>query len=747
MSDARKIDNTYIISKMSGEDADFSVKYGSEDIKDISKFHDNFLKDDLYMITSTDGWITWKGPIRVVGENGQDAKYVMITSSRGYALTDGTDAITSITLQANCFGFVAENTDFSWYKQQDDNTWLAVGIDTSFYRTEEPGVFKVVVISEGIDYEDIQSVIEVKNGESSFYIDLDNELTSIPMSSDGVTESDLTVSTGINIYYGTEKLVINKIRYDGNEYSPETEDVTVSITIPEGTTWKNDKHDYLIEVECEKGVKSINFSIQGLRGSSVICELSPQSNVVSKSKEGTLNPDVIICDIKENGEVKSISEVEGYSITYRLNTSDTEIPYPATGIPTNTMLPGTHFVITLYKTDGSILVDRETIPLVQDGVDGTSLTILDLSEEMLTVPLTSDGVTKEEISISGIATVYYGNEPLELTALTSSNRYCTCDYEDGIYIISIPSDTSFTNGKLSIPITATCDSGVFTKDVQILGARDGEGVMIYNLQPSVNSISQNKSGVKSPENISCGIQTKNGESVTDLTELPDGYALKYQLNGTGSDIGTTIGTDISVSSITSMITFKLYKGDTLIDKETVPLVIDGTDGTSPYNIHCGNENISISTTADYKPVSIVNYDCVFSAWRGTTALTAIASGIPGIDQYVLSVPSGLTGIGVSKVSGSPNTIRFTPTSTSTPVDANQNATVTVTFGDGSTATTTVTISANSKGNNGGYMNYIFAVGAFDLDATQLKALTWYDEPPATTDAAPCLYMASKWIDS
>lgn len=50
-----------------------------------------------------------------------------------------------------------------------------------------------------------------------------------------------------------------------------------------------------------------------------------------------------------------------------------------------------------------------------------------------------------------------------------------------------------------------------------------------------------------------------------------------------------------------------------------------------------------------------------------------------------------------------------------------------------------------QGKDGGYQDYLFAVGAFDLSDTELRDLTWYDAPPPTTTSSPCLYMATKWI--
>lgn len=50
------------------------------------------------------------------------------------------------------------------------------------------------------------------------------------------------------------------------------------------------------------------------------------------------------------------------------------------------------------------------------------------------------------------------------------------------------------------------------------------------------------------------------------------------------------------------------------------------------------------------------------------------------------------------------------------------------------------------GKDGGFQDYKFAVGAFDLTQEQLQALDWQETAPATTEQAPCLYMATKWIE-
>lgn len=51
----------------------------------------------------------------------------------------------------------------------------------------------------------------------------------------------------------------------------------------------------------------------------------------------------------------------------------------------------------------------------------------------------------------------------------------------------------------------------------------------------------------------------------------------------------------------------------------------------------------------------------------------------------------------------------------------------------------------ADGKNGGYQDYLFTVGDFDLSDEELRALEWFDAPPIVADGK-CLYMATKWID-
>ena len=59
--------------------------------------------------------------------------------------------------------------------------------------------------------------------------------------------------------------------------------------------------------------------------------------------------------------------------------------------------------------------------------------------------------------------------------------------------------------------------------------------------------------------------------------------------------------------------------------------------------------------------------------------------------------------------------------------------------------TTPAVINGVDGKSGGYQDYQFAVGDFDLTTEELLALTWYESPPTVGDGQ-CLYAATKWIE-
>ena len=190
-----------------------------------------------------------------------------------------------------------------------------------------------------------------------------------------------------------------------------------------------------------------------------------------------------------------------------------------------------------------------------------------------------------------------------------------------------------------------------------------------------------------------GLVFKNGSpnSIT-LNALPVGFtpsSYVWKKNGTAISGQTSSSLTIAKADVTSSATYSV-EADGCADYVTVIAVTDGVNGTSPYACSLSNENFTIATDLDLKPLSGGNYDCVFTAYKGTTQLTAVASN-PSTGQFSISQPSGL-----SKPSN--NTLRFVAGTSA--ISANAGYTITVNYEGSVTETKTISVSAGKQGNTG-----------------------------------------------
>lgn len=91
--------------------------------------------------------------------------------------------------------------------------------------------------------------------------------------------------------------------------------------------------------------------------------------------------------------------------------------------------------------------------------------------------------------------------------------------------------------------------------------------------PSVSSVSKRKDGTYSVASVSC-TRTKSVGGSTSITT--DGV-LKYSKDG-GAEVEIQNGTAISPKNFTAQLQFVYYVGGQVVDRETIPMVVDGNDG-------------------------------------------------------------------------------------------------------------------------------------------------------------------------
>lgn len=236
------------------------------------------------------------------------------------------------------------------------------------------------------------------------------------------------------------------------------------------------------------------------------------------------------------------------------------------------------------KRDGVWSEWSDPAPIHRWAKDGENAVIADLDNEMVNCALTSDGIASKQQSWTTTVTMWYGYEELELTALTTSQPSgltVQADKSSGAVTVTATAGASLAEtNNVVITLTASKNGQNFERQLTftVAGVRagaDGTDAVLYSLSPSVSSVAKYKNGSYSATTVSCKRQKTVGGTISDTT---DGE-LKYSRDG-GAETNYTDGTAISVTTFTKSIKFLFYVGGKLVDVETIPMLSDGTDGTS-----------------------------------------------------------------------------------------------------------------------------------------------------------------------
>lgn len=236
------------------------------------------------------------------------------------------------------------------------------------------------------------------------------------------------------------------------------------------------------------------------------------------------------------------------------------------------------------KRDGIWSEWSDPAPIHRWAKDGENAVIADLDNEMVNCALTSDGKVSKQQSWTTNVTMWYGYEELELTALTTSQPSgltVQADKSSGAVTVTATAGASLAEtNNVVITLTASKNGQNFERQLTFTVAgvpagADGTDAVLYSLLPSVSSVAKYKNGSYSATTVSCKRQKTVGGTISDTT---DGE-LKYSRDG-GAETNYTDGTAISVTTFTKSIKFLFYVGGKLVDVETIPMLSDGTDGTS-----------------------------------------------------------------------------------------------------------------------------------------------------------------------
>lgn len=496
--------------------------------------------------------------------------------------------------------------------------------------------------SAWLDYETIPiaKTANGANGTSPYIADLDNEMDSVACDKNGKVKASTTCGTNVSLFYGSSKrsykitgITKNGTSTMGTGVTVKIDDSTpsyptsaskthtVSVTYATTATISS-KDDFAITIQDATDTsitRVLHFTINGVREGAngepaIIFRLNPSASEVVKKKDGTYIPaktsKVTCAVLKTTGSETSeepIDETDDYVAKYKLNGTGSEVAFPTNGITVSDIT--SKLEIFLYNADSSILLDKETIPLVEDGTDGTSPYLADLDNEMGGVVCDSDGYTTSEQYIETNAQLFRGTTAQTLKS--SGGVVCSiAGYPLSSNYTSDPSPSSTYKAVISGLGTTSANIKVYAKanllvenvDIKVTltdtndvsrdailtmngvrGGENGDPAVLFNLLPSVSAIKKDANNVLTPTSLTCDVRKITGNSTPTRATSSDG-TLRYRVDGdiTSTSDGTALtintGTVNSYTATSKFITFAFFKGTTLVDKERVPIVYDGAKG-------------------------------------------------------------------------------------------------------------------------------------------------------------------------
>ena len=234
------------------------------------------------------------------------------------------------------------------------------------------------------------------------------------------------------------------------------------------------------------------------------------------------------------------------------------------------------------KRDGVWSEWSTPAPVHRWSKDGESNIMADLDNEMVSVALTSTGVTTSAQSWTTHVSMWYGTEKLTLETLTVSTPAgftASTSKATGAVAISVAAGKSVPEqNTVTITLAAMKNGQLYTRELTfkitgVRGGADGSDAVIYSLVTSATMVSKNKNGGYSVASVSCRRMKTVGAVTTATT---DGE-LKYSRDG-AAEIPIGDGVGVASGNFTSSLKFVFYVNGQAVDVETVPMVVDGSDG-------------------------------------------------------------------------------------------------------------------------------------------------------------------------
>lgn len=231
-------------------------------------------------------------------------------------------------------------------------------------------------VSNGV-YDGAWTITRIKGekGDSNVIADIDNEVQSIACTSAGKATKAYTLTTTVSMWYGLTELTLSNVTWNTiSGITVSRSGKVLTFTIANNATVAEVNKFNLVVSAVYNGttyLRNLLFTINGVRGGAdgtpaTIYDLIVSASSVKRDKSGTHTPSTISC---------TRQKTVGSSITN--NTTDGTFTYSVNGgaeqsYSNNTAITiaSTTNTIAFFLRVGGVLVDKETISVIEDGKDG-----------------------------------------------------------------------------------------------------------------------------------------------------------------------------------------------------------------------------------------------------------------------------------------------------------------------------------------------------------------------------------------
>ena len=264
--------------------------------------------------------------------------------------------------------------------------------------------------------------------------DLDNQMDNAALDENGKTVDEVSITTTASMWNGATKLSLSSISVQSvtgvtSSYDLSTGDITLSVA--KGTALA-DRTEISITVKAmADGVEQsrvLKFTLAGVRGgkNAVLYSLVTSASNIVKKKDGTYSVSGISATrMKTVGGVSEVT-TDG-TLKYAIDNGSEISTSNGASIPSSSI--SSKIIFSFYDAKG-VLVDIESVPMIQDGVDGQGYTQMGQFKTGMVVP--KMGV----VSMGGgsyVAKASTTNPPLWCWTDNAGNRFT---YNDGGYVLT-----------------------------------------------------------------------------------------------------------------------------------------------------------------------------------------------------------------------------------------------------------------------------------------------------------------------